>query len=154
MTHIRLKLTIAAVVLLSALTYLGFAGISSGWVYYVEVDQFLANPDYHDDRVRLSGKVGDEVFESHPARLEAKFQILGEENDMRVVYSGVVPSMFKVGTEVVVEGKLDEAGVFQANTMLTKCASKYQAEEHAERMANVGDPGLAPMPPNHPETAK
>jgi cytochrome c-type biogenesis protein CcmE len=42
--------------------------------------------------------------------------------------------MFKEGGDVVVTGKLDEAGVFQATDILTKCASKYQAEEHAKRL--------------------
>jgi len=38
----------------------------------------------------------------------------------------VVPDMFKSGAEIVVEGKQDAAGVFQADVLMTKCASKYE----------------------------
>ncbi len=41
MTHMRIKLVIAAVALLSAVGYLAFAGARKGWVYYVDVDTFL-----------------------------------------------------------------------------------------------------------------
>ena len=49
-------------------------------------------------------------------------------------YPGVVPDLFKAGCDVVIEGKLDSAGVFQSDSMMTKCSSKYQAEEHAKRL--------------------
>ena len=34
--------------------------------------------------------------------------------------------LFQAGAEVIVEGQQDAAGVFQADTLLTKCASKYE----------------------------
>jgi cytochrome c-type biogenesis protein CcmE len=48
--------------------------------------------------------------------------------------------MFKDGGEVVVEGILDEHGVFHANTLLTSCPSKYEAEKEAGKM----HPGTLP----------
>ena len=40
----------------------------------------------------------------------------------------VVPDTFQADREVVVEGTLDESGVFRADTLLTKCASKYESD--------------------------
>jgi cytochrome c-type biogenesis protein CcmE len=45
--------------------------------------------------------------------------------------------MFGPGKNVVVEGRRDPAGVFQADVLMTKCASKYEPgsphkAEHAE----------------------
>ncbi|MFQ5717353.1 MAG: cytochrome c maturation protein CcmE, partial [Nitrospinales bacterium] len=48
--------------------------------------------------------------------------------------------MFQDEGEVVVEGKLVE-GVFHANTLLTSCPSKYEAEKEAGK-SHPG--GLAP----------
>ncbi|NIQ00058.1 MAG: hypothetical protein GWM98_06255, partial [Nitrospinaceae bacterium] len=48
-----------------------------------------------------------------------------------VVYKGVTPDMFEGGREVVVEGTLGTDGVFHANTLLTSCPSKYEAEKEA-----------------------
>ena len=40
---------------------------------------------------------------------------------------------FATGREVVVEGKYDSAGVFQADLLMTKCASKYEGKGHPGR---------------------
>jgi len=44
-----------------------------------------------------------------------------------VVYSGVVPDAFKPDADVVLEGKLTASGTFEADNLLVKCPSKYQA---------------------------
>lgn len=134
MTHAKLKLALAAVVVLGAVGFLGFAGIRSGWTYYVEVDDFLANDAYHDRRVRLCGMADDERFEVAAARLTASFDLNGVDGSVPVEYRGVIPNTLKPGCEVVVEGKLNDAGVFEANHLMTKCASKYEADDHAKRL--------------------
>ena len=48
---------------------------------------------------------------------------------MPVTYAGVLPDLFKPGGEVVVEGRLDAAGTFKADVLMTKCASKYEMKE-------------------------
>ncbi len=53
---------------------------------------------------------------------------------MKVTYQGVTPDMFAEGREVVVEGTLGKDGVFHANTLLTSCPSKYEAEKEAGKM--------------------
>ena len=133
MTHMRLKLALAGVVLASAVGYLAFAGVQKGWVYTLGVDQYATSPEQQAKRVRLCGKVGEEHLDVRKAQLAASFQLQGEQQFVPVAYKGVVPDMFKAGSEVVVEGKRDEAGVFQADLLITKCASKYEE-----------------MPANHP----
>jgi len=134
MTHVRIKMLIAGLVLIASVGYLAVAGVTSGWVYYLHVDDFVQDPAYQDRRVRLFGLVATENVEVAPAMLTAKFDLHGESVSIPVHYQGVVPDTFKPGGEVMVEGKLDEAGVFQADTLMTKCASKYQSEEHAKRL--------------------
>ena len=92
------------------------------------MDQFLEDPEYHQQRVRLQGTVGPEELLAQPALLTAQFDLLGSEYSLRVHYSGVIPDMFQPDAQVVVEGKLDDGGVFQADTLLTKCASKYGSD--------------------------
>jgi len=40
----------------------------------------------------------------------------------------VVPDNFAEDREVVVEGHLGTSGVFQADTLLTRCESKYKVK--------------------------
>ena len=137
MSNMKLKITVAAVVLCGAIGYLAFAGAESSWVYYVEVDEFLAEPDFQSRRVRICGIAAEEGLQCEPANLRATFDVKGIEGSVPVVYTGVIPQQFKAGSQVVLEGKLDENGVFQANVLLTKCASKYQAEDHAKRLGGA-----------------
>ena len=134
MTHARSKIAVASLLIVAAVGYLCWAGARSGWVYYIDVDAFLADASYDGQRVRLAGKVAEDGVETHPGLMTASFDLLGAEQSVPVAYEGVIPDMFKPGCNVVLEGSRDEAGVFQADTMMTKCASKYQAEDHAKRL--------------------
>lgn len=110
-----------------ALGYLGFAGVKQGWVYYVMVDQFAEDVKVQKQRVKLCGTVALEGLKSSPANLHAEFVLKGKSASVPVSYHGVIPDMFQGGRDVVVEGKLDASGVFQADLLMTKCASKYEA---------------------------
>lgn len=137
MTHVRIKMLIVGLVLVASVSYLAVAGVKSGWVYYMHVDDFVQDASFHERRVRLYGLVGEDNLDVQPAMLLATFELRGERDNLSVHYEGVVPDTFKAGGEVMVEGKLDDAGVFQADTLMTKCASKYQSEEHAQRVEDV-----------------
>jgi cytochrome c-type biogenesis protein CcmE len=124
MSSTRKKLLVAGIGLLAAVSYLAIAGAKSGWVYFVDVDHFMADSRYTTQRVRLHGKVADEDFTT--AGIDARFILLGKDKRLGVNYHGVIPEMFQVGKEVVVEGRLDAAGIFKADLLMTKCASKYE----------------------------
>jgi len=126
MTHMRLKLTLASVVLAGAVGYLAFAGVQRGWVYTLGVDQYAASPEQQAKRIRLCGKVSEEQLDIRKTQLAATFLLKGEHQAIPVSYHGVVPDMFKAGGEVILEGQRDGAGVFQADVLITKCASKYE----------------------------
>ena len=129
MNSMRMKLVVAGVVLIGAFSYLAFAGMQKGWVYFVSVDQYLSDSQSHDQRVRLHGKVAEEGFDTSKTLLVATFNLDGSsERLLPVRYRGSIPDMFQAGRDVVVEGKRDAAGVFQADVLMTKCASKYEAE--------------------------
>lgn len=127
-SNIKIKLTVAGVILLGAFGYLAFAGMQKGWVYFVSVDQFMGDRQYatSEARIRLHGKVANEGFDASGAALTAKFNLAGAAHQLPVVYRGAIPDMFQAGRDVVVEGHRDSAGVFQADVLMTKCASKYE----------------------------
>ena len=133
MTRIQVKLLVAGLILTSAIGYLAIAGVKSGWVYFVDVDKFLIDGQYRTQRVRIHGRVQKADFQVSPARLVASFRLAGESGSVPVHYRGNIPEMFGVEKNVVVEGKCDSAGVFQADVLMTKCASKYEpGSPHAE----------------------
>jgi cytochrome c-type biogenesis protein CcmE len=139
MQHKRLKLAIAAIVLLGAVTYLAFAGLREGWVYHVDVDQYIQSSDLQQQRVRLVGKVSPADLQASPAKMAATFTMVGASGkSVRVAYRGTIPDLFKADSEVVVEGRRDVTGLFQADVLMTKCASKYQSDQHAKHDSKQG----------------
>jgi cytochrome c-type biogenesis protein CcmE len=121
-----MKLVVGGFAIALAVALLATAGIKEGLVYYLPVDEFLADGGHQVRRVRLHGTVSETNYESDPAGLHARFELVGTDRRLSVEYRGVVPDLFKPGREVVVEGQLDVAGVFRGDTLLTKCASKYE----------------------------
>jgi cytochrome c-type biogenesis protein CcmE len=133
---IRTKLFVAGLVLVAAFSYLAASGMQKGWVYFVSVDQYLSDPQqYARQRIRLHGKVGAEALDANKASLIAHFNLAGGEGRaLPVVYRGAIPDLFAAGRDVVIEGTRDSAGVFQADVLMTKCASKYEAgSPHANK---------------------
>lgn len=145
------KFAVAGVVVLAAIAYLALAGAKKGWTYYLTPDQFRADLRYHNERVKLCGTVAPDGFTVHRGLLTANFLVAGKNCSVPVVYHGAIPDMFRQGAEVVVEGKLNEGGVFVADNLLTKCASKYNAEQ-APSMGSgqASPPNVVPLPMGHP----
>lgn len=129
MNSIRVKLGIATVVILGAVTYLAVAGAKGGWVYHLTVDQFLNDAQYRNQHVRLCGRVDVKDFTTNPAGLTANFILKGTATQVAVVYHGVVPDLFQPNRDAVVEGRLDANGLFQSDLLMTKCASKYESQD-------------------------
>lgn len=140
MKAIHKKFLFGGILLAIAVGYLGFASVKTGWVYYVEIDKFVDEPKFHTQRVKLCGTVAQEGLVSSPAGMTASFTLRGQNKSLPVAFRGVVPDMFAAGRDVVVEGKLDAAGTFQSDQMMTKCASKYEsAGKHPGSIKRSGE---------------
>jgi len=129
MTHVRKKLIVAGAILAAAVGYLAYQGVAAGRSFYLDVDPYLADEKYHAQRVRLRGMVARQDLKLDEADQVADFRLKGETRTLRVVYKGALPDMFRADAQVVVAGKMDAQGVFQADELLTKCASKYTEGE-------------------------
>ncbi len=120
----RKQLAVGGLFIACAFAYLGMAAAESGWVYSVDVDSLAAASVGR--RARVHGTVGLERFEVRPADRSATFELVGSDHGVRVRYAGVIPPLLRPGGQVVIEGALDAEGVFVADTLLTKCASRYE----------------------------
>lgn len=109
-----------------AVFFLGYMAFMGGITYYYEVGELLEQADtIAGQTVRVSGIVAPDVEKSG---LEIRFVIVdntGLDASLTVVHSGAVPDTFEVGSQVVVEGEYDGSGLFQAESILTKCSSRY-----------------------------
>jgi len=78
--------------------------------------------------VALVGKVtGSPAGDAHNSALRFRLRdVSGRSASVPVVYRGSVPDQFKLGREVIVDGRYAHGTfVAKANTLVTKCPSKY-----------------------------
>ena len=83
-----------------------------------------------DQNIRIGGmvKVGSLRKEGlEGTRIE--FIATDTNEDIPVVYTGVLPDLFREGQGVVAEGRLDADGVFQASSILAKHDENYMSAE-------------------------
>lgn len=117
-------------------SYLIWTGVSDTMVYYLTPTELLArvkaDPSFRKMGVKVSGKVVAGTFERVPGPLLYRFRVRDLSDPtaaFEVEYRDVIPDTFTDQSEVVLEGRLDANGVFQATTLLTKCGSRYEASQ-------------------------
>ena len=118
-----------AMLLAGALVYTSFNASTET----VQPSQLLAAAD--DDRVyELTGKVEPGSWrnggDSHTFRVEDR----AGGGSVPVVYNGPVPDPFREGREVIVDvRKQGDTFVGEQNSLITKCPSKFTAEDQQQR---------------------
>lgn len=126
----RKRVVIAGVVVALALALLTYVGVSQFSTYYLTVSEFVAEQDsLHDKQIRVTGQVVADSMNWDAETVTLSFILADGEASLPVYYQGVIPDMFKEGSDVVVEGKYDLQGVFYANKLITACPSKYEPSE-------------------------
>ncbi len=70
--------------------------------------------------------------------VEVKFRVTDLEHAVPVVYTGILPDLFREGQGVVANGKLDADGVFHASEVLAKHDEKYMPPEVVEALKKSG----------------
>lgn len=130
MSRSKRRLIIGGLVLASAVGYLAVTGVRSGWVYYLNVDEFVQQEELSTRRARVHGTVSPDGLDARPAELYARFDLRGELATLPVLYRGPIPDLFAAEREVVIEGAMGDDGVFAADVLMTKCASKYESAAH------------------------
>ena len=119
------KFLIGGLIVLATVGYLIYAAARGSTAYYMTIGE-LAGQGSPAQSVRVVGNVIGESILWEPRDLRLQFQITDGSGLLPVSYNGARPDMFRDGAEVVVEGKLNPDGTFEARTMLLKCPSKYE----------------------------
>jgi cytochrome c-type biogenesis protein CcmE len=134
----KARFAIAAFLLAGAVGYLMYSGVRQTAVYYLTRDEFLAKKEsLANEGIRVAGRVevGSVTKKMTPAGAELNFRLGDFHSDgaaaptVLVHFVGVTPDMFKAagGSDVIVEGKYRD-GTLYAQSVLTSCPSKYEAE--------------------------
>ncbi len=130
---------VAIAIVLATMAYLAKAGVEQSKTYYVTIKELQAmKQGDRDRRLRVGGNVAPGSIKREGRRTE--FTLVEEDRTIPVVYTGSapLPDTFVDNSQALAEGHLNKNGVFEANGIQAKCASKYAAKpgEPGQQMTN------------------
>lgn len=103
----------------------------SNLVFFYSPSQVLANEAPVGRPFRIGGMVEQGSLVREKDSLTVHFVVTDTAQKMTVVYSGLLPDLFKEGKGVVAQGRIGPDGVFHATEVLAKHDENYMPPEAA-----------------------
>ncbi len=126
----NLKVVLAAVLLLAGVA-IGVSSFRKSVTPYIT----FAEARRTTGLVQVNGNIADKNYVIRPQEQFLSFNLRDQKGEvMPVVYRGTIPGNFDQATMVVAIGRF-QGDHFQAEQLLVKCPSKYQAEADKQRKA-------------------
>ena len=125
----RLVLIIALVTGIGVAVALALMALRENINLFFSPSQVQAGEAPPDVAFRLGGMVVDGSVERSSADLTVRFELTDTAQAVPVVYSGILPDLFREGQGIVAQGKLRDDGVFHADQVLAKHDENYMPPE-------------------------
>ncbi|UZR30928.1 cytochrome c maturation protein CcmE [Methylococcus mesophilus] len=87
---------------------------------------------------RIGGLVVKESVKREPDSLTVRFEVSDGPNAVPVLYTGILPDLFREGQGIIAVGQVDDAGTFRATEVLAKHDENYMPPEVAESLKKNG----------------
>ena len=104
----------------------------SNLVFFFTPSQIAANEVPKGRAFRVGGLVEEKSLTRAQDGLTVHFKITDTAQSIPVVYTGILPDLFKEGKGVVAQGKIEPDGTFRASEVLAKHDENYMPPEAAE----------------------
>ncbi|MGH8372125.1 MAG: cytochrome c maturation protein CcmE [Gammaproteobacteria bacterium] len=127
----RLAIVIVIVVGASIATALGLRAFQRNILYYYTPNQVAAGDAHVGQLFRMGGLVAKGSVQRTPGSMTVHFTLTDMQDSVPIVYTGILPDLFREGQGIVVHGKLDKDGLFVADEVLAKHDEKYMPPEVA-----------------------
>lgn len=145
----RLYVLLASMSALAVATALMLAAFQDNLVFFYTPSDAAQNQVQPGTPFRLGGLVEQGSVKRLPGGMTVEFIVTDTAERMNVVYTGILPDLFREGQGVVAEGRLRDDGVFVARDVLAKHDENYMPPEVAKALKERGlfqhgDGALAP----------
>jgi cytochrome c-type biogenesis protein CcmE len=130
----RGKFLLGGGVILAALAYMIYAGVSQSVVYFVTPSELRAQP-VAGKAYRLGGMVQPASLKWEPRSLDLSFTLSDGKTSVPVRHKGTPPDLFAEGRGAVVEGTWTTEGYFKASLIMAKHSEEYKAPHGDEAQA-------------------
>jgi len=124
-----LKFGAIMAVIVGPLVWLAVGGVADTKTYYTLIPELQKmGKQAHDHKLRVAGDVQPGSIVKNGA--ETSFVLHQGAAMLSVVYAGSdpLPDTFRDNAQALADGRLGSDGVFRANKIQAKCASKYESK--------------------------
>jgi cytochrome c-type biogenesis protein CcmE len=141
------KIIVATVVIVATVLYLAISGARDSKSYYVTITEMqgMGNKAYARN-LRVAGNVKPGSIQRMGTH--ANFVLLEQGKELPVKYDGAEPppDTFKDDAQALAMGHLGRDGVFQANQLQAKCASKYAPAQPGQKVPGTATTATVMVP--------
>ena len=129
--HRRFMWIGAGVLVLAAAVGLVLNAFQSNLVFFFSPTDVVENRAPQGRAFRIGGLVEEKSLNRASDGLTVRFNVTDTAKTIPVVYTGILPDLFKEGKGVVAQGKIGPDGVFRATEVLAKHDENYMPPEAA-----------------------
>ena len=132
-----LKFGAIMAVIVGSLVWLAIGGVADTKTYYKTIPELQQmGKDAQDHKLRVGGDVKPGSIVKNG--IETSFVLHQGATTLNVVYAGSdpLPDTFRDNAQALADGRLGSDGVFRANKIQAKCASKYEAKPNQKGVSH------------------
>ena len=115
----------------------------SNLVFFFTPTQIAANEAPKGRAFRMGGLVVDKSLARDKDGLTVRFMVTDTAKTIPVVYTGILPDLFKEGKGVVAQGRIESDGVFHASEVLAKHDENYMPPAAADAVKQAQNATIA-----------
>ena len=110
----------------------------SNLVFFFTPSQVASNAAPRDRAFRIGGLVEAGSVTHDKDALTVRFRVTDTARTIPVVYTGLLPDLFREGKGVVAQGRIGSDGTFRATEVLAKHDENYMPPEAADALRKAG----------------
>lgn len=129
--HKRIAIIAAGLAALGIAAALVLNAFQSNLVFFFSPSQVAANEAPQGKTFRIGGMVEAGSLKRGGDGLTVSFRVTDTAKTIPVVYTGILPDLFKEGKGVVAQGRLGPDGVFVSTEVLAKHDENYMPPDAA-----------------------
>jgi cytochrome c-type biogenesis protein CcmE len=135
--HKRIAMIVGGVAVLGIAAALVLNAFQSNLVFFFSPSDVAQQKAPVNKEFRIGGLVEEGSIKRQSDGLTVHFKVTDTARAIPVVYTGILPDLFKEGKGVVAQGRLGDDGIFRAREVLAKHDENYMPPDaqHAVEQA-------------------
>ena len=140
--HQKLAIIVLALIVIAAVVALILNALNSNIALYISPSDVKAGKYPNDKIFRIGGLVKENSVQRQADGVSVSFIVTDTNNEVKVLYKGILPDLFSEGKGVVAQGKIDSQKNFVAQEVLAKHDENYMPPEAAKALQDAHVEGV------------